>query len=60
MKNVLARLLRDEQGTEVVEWALVAGFIIIAAIAAISSLGGKVGTAWDSLDSNMTLPPAAP
>jgi Flp pilus assembly pilin Flp len=46
-------LLRDETGGEVLEYALVAGLIVIAAIAAITSVGTKVLARWTSLANSM-------
>ena len=51
--KMLASLLRDEQGGEVLEYALIAGLIIVAAIAVITSVGGKVLAHWQSLNSSM-------
>src|SRR4051812_40212606 len=42
MKNLLAKLVKDEQGGEVLEYALIAGLIVVAAIAIIDPVGGKV------------------
>jgi len=53
MKNTLARLVRDEQGGEVLEYALIAGLIVVAAIAVIGAVGGKVLARWNSLNSGM-------
>jgi Flp pilus assembly pilin Flp len=53
MRTLLARLWRDEQGGEVMEYALIAGLIVVAAIAVITSVGGKVLARWQSLDSSM-------
>ena len=47
------RLIKDERGGEVLEYALIAGLIIVGAIALISSVGGKVLARWTSLDSGM-------
>jgi Flp pilus assembly pilin Flp len=47
------RLIHDERGGEVLEYALIAGLIIVAAIAVITSVGGKVLARWQSLDSSM-------
>jgi Flp pilus assembly pilin Flp len=47
------RLFVDERGGEVLEYALIAGLIIVAAIAVITSVGGKVLARWQSLDSSM-------
>ena len=53
IKNLFGKLLKDEQGGEVLEYALIVGLIIVAAIAAISSVGGKVLARWTSLNSSM-------
>jgi Flp pilus assembly pilin Flp len=49
----LSKLARDEQGGEVLEYALIAGLIVVAAIAVITSVGGKVLARWQSLNSSM-------
>ena len=51
--NLLKKLVRDERGGEVLEYALIAGLIIVAAIAAISSVGDKVLARWTSLNSSL-------
>jgi len=51
--TMLNSLVRDENGGEVLEYALVAGLIVIAAIATIASVGGKVLARWNSLNSSM-------
>ena len=53
MRNLLKKLLKDEQGGEVLEYALIAGLIVVAAIAVISSVGGKVVARWTSLNTSM-------
>ena len=53
MKNMLTRLVRDEQGGEVLEYALIAGLIIVAAIAVIGAVGTKVLARWTSVDSGL-------
>lgn len=53
MKKLVSRLVRDEQGGEVLEYALIAGLIVVAAIAVITSVGNKVLARWQSLNSSM-------
>ena len=56
MKKLLAtigKLIRDEHGGEVLEYALIAGLIVVAAIAIIGAVGTKVVARWSSLDSSM-------
>jgi pilus assembly protein Flp/PilA len=48
MKTLL-RFLRDERGTETVEWAIIAGLIAVAAIVSIQTIGGKVAAVFASL-----------
>ncbi len=47
------KLIKDEQGGEVLEYALIAGLIVVAAIAVIGSVGTKVLARWNSLNSGM-------
>jgi pilus assembly protein Flp/PilA len=51
--NLLTKLVKDEQGGEVLEYALIAGLIVIAAIAVIGSVGTKVLARWTSLNAGM-------
>src|SRR5438874_13659896 len=53
MKNLLAKLVKDEQGGEVLEYALIAGLIVVAAIAIISAVGNKVLGRWTSLNASL-------
>ena len=53
VSNLIKKLVRDEQGGEVLEYALIAGLIIVAAIAAITSVGDKVLARWTSLNSSL-------
>jgi pilus assembly protein Flp/PilA len=50
VKNLLTKLVKDEQGGEVLEYALIAGLIVVAAIAVIGSVGTKVLAKWTSLN----------
>ena len=47
------RLLHDEQGGEVLEYAIVAGLISITAISVIATWGIKVLARWTSVNSSM-------
>ena len=53
MRHVIAKLLKDEAGGEVLEYALIAGLIVVAAIAVIGSVGTKVLARWNSLNASM-------
>jgi Flp pilus assembly pilin Flp len=54
-KSLLA-FLRDERGTETLEWGLVCGLIVVGAITAIALIGPKVTDMWN--DVNNEIPPA--
>jgi pilus assembly protein Flp/PilA len=49
----MGRLIRDERGGEVLEYALIAGLIVVAAIAVIGTVGTKVLARWTSVDSSL-------
>ena len=50
--------LRDESGTETLEWGLVCGLIVVGAITAIALIGPKVTDMWN--DVNNEIPAATP
>jgi Flp pilus assembly pilin Flp len=50
LKNLMTKLVKDEQGGEVLEYALIAGLIVVAAIAVIGAVGTKVLARWNSLN----------
>jgi Flp pilus assembly pilin Flp len=47
------RLIRDDRGGEVLEYALIAGLIVVAAIAVIAAVGSQVVATWTSANSAM-------
>ena len=53
LKKIVKNLIQDEQGGEVLEYALIAGLIVVAAIAVIGSVGTKVLARWTSLNNGM-------
>jgi Flp pilus assembly pilin Flp len=57
MKAIKA-FLRDERGTETLEWGLVCGLIVLGAITAIGFIGPKVTAMWNNL--NNKIPNATP
>ena len=48
--NTLRRFLRDEQGTETVEWAIIIGIIAVTSITLIASIGTWVYNKFFTLD----------
>jgi Flp pilus assembly pilin Flp len=53
MRQFIGGLLRDETGGEVIEYALILGMIVVAAIVVIGKTGGKVLARWNSLNTKM-------
>ncbi len=53
LRQQLVFLLSDESGGEVLEYALIAGLIVVATIAVIGRVGTKVLARWGSLNSSM-------
>ena len=53
LSQTFAKLARDDRGGEVLEYALIAGLIVIAAIAVIGSVGTKVLARWNSVNASM-------
>jgi len=48
MWRVLKNLFADERGGELLEYALIAGLIVVAAVAVIASVGTKVLARWEA------------
>lgn len=53
LNSLLRRLLKDEHGGEVLEYALIAGLIVVGCIALITKVGTKVLARWSSLNSSL-------
>jgi Flp pilus assembly pilin Flp len=53
MLRLAAQALRDERGGEVLEYAVVAGLIVVASIGVIGCVGSKVLARWTSLNSKL-------
>jgi len=49
MKNMTLNFLREEQGQDMVEYALVVGLIALACIASMGSVATKINGLWDAL-----------
>ena len=57
MKKAIMQFVRDEAGTETLEWGLVCGLIVVGAIAAIVVIGPKVKTMWDNTKTGINTVP---
>lgn len=50
LKKIASNLIKDEQGGEVLEYALIAGLIVVASVATIVLVGNKVLARWQGLN----------
>jgi pilus assembly protein Flp/PilA len=53
MKNLFNRFVRDEQGQDLIEYALLAGFISLVAVAAITAVGTGVNSVYNELNTQV-------
>jgi Flp pilus assembly pilin Flp len=57
MRRVIARVLREDSGQDLIEYSLLAAFISLIAIASITSIGGVVNTWYEGYDTTIrTIP----
>ena len=54
IKHAVASFMQDESGQDLIEYALVAGLIALGAIAAMTGLSGKIGSAFNTVGNNLT------
>jgi Flp pilus assembly pilin Flp len=60
MRRLVMRGLRDESGQDLIEYALLAGFISIVAVTAITSIGSQVNNWYTGYDATIkTIPSGA-
>jgi pilus assembly protein Flp/PilA len=52
LQNAVANLRDREDGQAMVEYALILALVSIAAIVALTTLGGKVKTAFETINNN--------
>jgi pilus assembly protein Flp/PilA len=53
MNNFMMSFMRDEQGQDLIEYALLAGLISILCVAAITTAGSKVSALWDKVSASI-------
>jgi pilus assembly protein Flp/PilA len=53
MKNMLNRLLREDDGQDLIEYGLLLGIIVVGTITIISAIGTKVTTYFNNLNTAM-------
>jgi pilus assembly protein Flp/PilA len=52
--KLVKNLLKDESGQDLIEYALIAGLIGIAAVVGMTAVGGKVGNIFNSISTQLT------
>ena len=57
MLNTIKSFVRDEDGLEMVEWAIVAALITTAAATALSTLGASITGKFNDIDTIITTIP---
>lgn len=50
MKSLLNRFTREDQGQDLIEYALLAGFISLVAVVAITNVGTGVNAVYNNID----------
>ena len=53
MKALLARLVRDDSGQDLIEYGLLVGIITAGAIVAINAIGPKVQNYFQTVEGNL-------
>jgi Flp pilus assembly pilin Flp len=54
VKNLVAALVKNEDGGEVLEYAVVGGMLVVGALVLIAAVGGRIRDAWTGLDVDLT------
>ena len=58
MQNLFSRFVREDRGQDLIEYALLAGFISLVAVVAITSVGTGVNNVYNNIDSQVKTIPA--
>jgi pilus assembly protein Flp/PilA len=59
MKALLKRFVKNEEGQDLIEYALLAGFISLVAVAAITSVGQGVNGVYNNINDQVSKIPGA-
>lgn len=51
--NTLKRLFSDERGLETVEYAIIAGLVVVGVITAVASIGSWLEDRYNTLDDTL-------
>jgi pilus assembly protein Flp/PilA len=59
MKGLFRRFVREEAGQDLIEYALLAGFISLVAVAAITAVGTGVNGVYNGINTQVSAIPGA-
>jgi pilus assembly protein Flp/PilA len=59
MKRLLKRFVQEDQGQDLIEYALLAGFISLVAVTAITNVGKGVNGVYGNINAQVTAIPGA-
>jgi pilus assembly protein Flp/PilA len=59
MKSLFNRFVREDQGQDLIEYALLAGFISLVAVVAITNVGSGVNKVYDNINTQVGKIPGA-
>lgn len=59
MKALLKRFVREEAGQDLIEYALLAGFISLVAVVAITNVGAGVNRVYNGINTQVASIPGA-
>ena len=54
MKNLMARFVREEEGQDIIEYALLAGLIAVASYLLIQGIGTNINSVFSTVNSDLT------
>ncbi len=57
MTELLLRFMRNDEGQDLIEYALLAGFISLVAVAAITNVGSGVNTVYGNVQTQVAAIP---
>ena len=58
MRELALRFLRDDRGQDLIEYALLCGFVTLGVVVAVTNLGQAVDGIFDSIDTEVASVPA--
>ena len=58
MKSLFNRFVREDHGQDLIEYALLAGFISLVAVVAITNVGTGVNNVYNNIDNQVKTIPA--